>query len=85
MAITLNVPYYVLTADDYDFLNEINSTLVKDFFEFEINGQSYWFALQSDILGDEYPDIISEIGELNLGEAWFTNSVQANVYFPGQN
>ena len=84
--IIIGAPYLVLTKEQYTELTEIISSesldnFLGDFFQLP-NYPDLYFALSSDLTDGDYDGITEWLDPLTLGEAYFTTSVQANIYVP---
>ena len=74
--------YYVLAEEDYQFMKEVYPVGVADFFSIDAIPGLY-FAWSQDIDGSEHSGLVTYLGSLSIGEAYFTTSVQANIFFNG--
>ena len=87
MSFLVNVPYYAITEDDYFFLIDLmgeNFMNDQNFQPYTLGGNTYYLTLQSEINQDEALQLADNNFPTELfGIARFTNSVQANITFPG--
>ena len=87
MSFVVGVPYYAITEDDYYFLIDVMGDEFMNAQHFQSyiqGGNTYYLTLKSEIdqveesqfADNGYPTAL-------FGIARFTNSVQANITFPG--
>ena len=79
--------YFAFTDDDWGFLNSISGfsgLVTTPVVEYTINGTKYHLVIMSDLLEDESTLENLEIDLYGFNVAVFTDSVQANVYGPGE-
>lgn len=87
MSFVVDVPYYAITEDDYLFLIDVMGVEfmnAQNFQPYTQGGNTYYLTLKSEIDQDEALKFADKDFPTELfGIAYFTNSVQANITFPG--
>ena len=87
MSFVVGVPYYAITEDDYYFLIDVMGDEFMNAQHFQSyiqGGNTYYLTLKSEINQDEALQLAANNFPTELfGIANFTNSVQANIEFPG--
>ena len=89
MGFIIGVPYYAITAADYqDLCDLLGASFVSaDFNQTYTDPDThitYYLALQSDIDPTSEAPLYDGVGfpTINFGSAYFTSSVQANISMP---